>query len=59
MNETSVFCILGIASLVFVIFTDVETMEIRREHRALSIGRIVFSIAGILLLTIFLVGEMK
>lgn len=59
MNETSVFCILGIAALGFVIFTDVETMEIRREHRALSIGRIVFSIAGILLLTIVLVGEMK
>lgn len=55
MNETSVFCILGIAALGFVIFTE----EIRREHRALSIGRIVFSIAGILLLTIVLVGEMK
>lgn len=31
MNETSVFCILGIAALGFVIFTDVETMEIRRD----------------------------
>ena len=52
MNETILFCIFGIAALGFCIFTDVETMKTRMEHKALSVGRIAFCILGILLLTV-------
>ena len=52
MNETLLFCIVGIAFLGFCIFTSVETIKTRMEHKARAIGRIVFCIVGILLLTV-------
>ena len=54
MNETMLFCILGIAGLGFCIFTDVEMIKTKMEHKALAIGRIVFFMAGILLLILIL-----
>ena len=58
MNETILFSIVGIAALGFLIFTDVETIKTRMEHKALSIGRIVFAAAGILLLAVVLVRSL-
>ena len=58
MNETILFCILGIAGLGFCIFTDVETIKARMEHKVLVIGRIVFCFAGILLLAVILLGKL-
>ena len=57
MNETMLFCILGIAGLGFCIFTDVEMIKTKMEHKALAIGRIVFCMAGILLLIFVLIGN--
>ena len=58
MSETILFCIMGIAGLGFCIFTDVETIKTRMEHKARAIGRIVFCIAGILLLTVILLRQL-
>ena len=58
MNETLLFCIVGIASLGFCIFTSVETIKTRMEHQALAIGRIVFYIVGILLLILILLRNL-
>ena len=58
MNETILFCIVGIAGLGFCIFTDVETIKTRMEHKARAIGSIVFCIVGILLLTVILMGNL-
>ena len=58
MNETILFCILGIAGLGFCIFTDVEMIKTRMEHKARAIGSIVFCMAGILLLILILLRNL-
>lgn len=56
MNENLLFCVIGIIALAFCIFTDVQTIRTRMEHKERAIGRIIFCAGGILLLVLILVG---
>ena len=58
MNERVLFCIIGIAALGFCIFTTVDTIRLKMEHKVRGTVGILFCIAGILLLSVILIGEL-
>ena len=58
MNERVLFCIIGIAALGFCIFTTVDTIRLKKEHKVRGTVSILFCIAGILLLSVILIGEL-
>ena len=58
MNERVLFCIVGIAALGFCIFTTVDTVRLKMEHKVRGSVSILFCIAGILLLSMILIGEL-
>ena len=58
MNEKILFCIIGIAALGFCIFTSVDTIRLKMEHKARGGATILFCSAAILLLMIILIGEL-
>ncbi len=58
MNEKILFCIIGIAALGFCIFTTVDTVRLKMEHKVRGVGSILFCIVGILLLSVILIKEL-
>ena len=58
MNEKILFCIIGILALGFCIFTTVDTIRLKMEHKVRGTVSILFCIAGILLLSVILIGEL-
>ena len=59
MNERVLFCIFGIVALGFCIFSDIDIIRLRMQHKLFGIIRIIFCIAGILLLTVILLGNLR
>ena len=55
MNEKILFCIIGILALGFCIFTTVDTVRLKMEHKVRGTVSILFCTAGILLLSLFLI----
>ena len=58
MNERVLFCIVGIVAMGFCIFTSVDTVRLKMEHKVRGTVSILFCIAGILLLSVILIGEL-
>lgn len=56
MNEKILFCIIGIAALGFCIFTSVDTIRLKMEHKVRGVVSILFCSAAILLLAVILTG---
>ena len=57
MNEITLFCVIGIAALVFCIFTDIKTMRSNMEHKIRCIIRIAFCSVAVVLLAVILAGQ--
>ena len=59
MDKTILFCLIGIAGLGFTVFVDAQIISLKMEHKAISIGRMAFSVIGILVLAIIMIGRVK